>query len=90
MVSLENSRNTKGGFSFDRATPINDDFIESVSINNDTVPLTTLNEPDFKQINTTLVIIIQILSIVSYLLNIKLNIVVDTTFKRFYLKQVFF
>jgi hypothetical protein len=70
MVSLENTRNTKGGFSFDRTTPINDDFIESVSTTNDTVPLTTLNEPDFKQINTTFVIIIQIFSIVSYLQDI--------------------
>jgi|LakMenEpi03Aug12_release.lakeMendotaPanAssembly.Ray.scaffolds.fasta_scaffold3868179_1 hypothetical protein len=72
MVSLENSRNAKGGFSFGPTpTPINDEFAETISqynnnnnTNSDTLPLTTEIEPNFKQIGTIYVIIIQIITVV--------------------------
>jgi hypothetical protein len=59
------------GFSFEAITPTNDDFIETVTTTNpsllddDRLPLTVEVEPGFKQISTTLMIVLQILIIVS-------------------------
>lgn len=73
MVSLDNTKNLKGGFSFESVTPtINEDFIDleantsaaANDLNNDLVPLTSTNEPNFKKIETTLAIILQILTLV--------------------------
>lgn len=78
MVSLENSRNAKGGFSFDPSpTPINDEFAETISqfnnTNSDTLPLTTDIEPNFKQIGTTYAIFLQIITIVRNFLKLFKN-----------------
>lgn len=69
MVSLENTRNAKGGFSFDThtpiQTPINQDCIETITSThtNDQVPLTVETEPRFKQIPTTFAIVLQIFTL---------------------------
>ncbi|RNA32256.1 transmembrane protein -like [Brachionus plicatilis] len=64
MVSLENTRNPKGGFSFDQIVNSNDDFAEQAQISfsntNDNIPLSSELEPSFKQIKTTFLILAQI------------------------------
>jgi len=71
MVSLDNTKNLKGGFSFESVTPIHDDFVENdtmignIETNNDQLPLTSDQEPNFKKIATTFVIILQIFTVVT-------------------------
>lgn len=64
MVSLENTRNTKGGFTFDQIVNSNEDFIDQTQISfsntNDSIPLSSELEPSFKQIKTTFLIIAQL------------------------------
>ena len=72
MVSLENTKNPKGGFSFESITQANDDYVEPTTSgsaanllrNEENIPLTVETEPNFKQINTTFLIILQILSVI--------------------------
>lgn len=65
MVSLENTRNTKGGFSFEQITNSNEDLNEQPQLSFssgilDNVPLTSETEPSFKQIKTTFLILLHL------------------------------
>lgn len=74
MVSLEEASNPKGGFKFETST--NEDYMENIvtEINdlphNDELPLTTMPEPNFKKIKTTLPIVVNILIIVIFELGV--------------------
>lgn len=64
MVSLDNTRNPKGGFSFDQIVSSNDDMTDQAHISfsntNDKIPLSSELEPRFKQIKTTFLILAQV------------------------------
>lgn len=72
MVSLEDSKNPRGGFTFETINSRLDDFDESITTSNpanmsqmnDTMPLTAVVEPNFRRIRTTAAIIFQIFLVI--------------------------
>lgn len=74
MVSLEDSKNPRGGFTFETTSGRLDDFDESITASNtanlsqmnDTMPLTTTVEPNFRKIKTSAAIIFQIFLIILF------------------------
>jgi len=66
MVSLENTRNPKGGFTFENVISNQDEHLDVSYIVNqpDTIPLTAESEPNYKKIKTTFAICLQIFTVV--------------------------
>ncbi|CAF0758581.1 unnamed protein product [Brachionus calyciflorus] len=73
MVSLENTRNAKGGFTFEQIINSNEDYTDQPQVSfvssNDNIPLTSEAEPNFKQIKTTFVIIAHIFMCILFLIS---------------------